>query len=141
MTRRKLAISCTDRAWEQVRKRAAARHVSASRYALERALTADPPPRAPAGDAEPLVLDAAGQRALLAAVTRIDTGLREGGGTAEMLDQLSRRAGMLVRMAMEAWVRAGHEERLLAIAADMLEAERMPAVREWIRRLGRDRPA
>ena len=132
MTRRKLAISCTDRAWALLQARAHGK--SASRYAVERALTANPPPRAPADDAERLVLSAEEQRALLETIGQIDVNLRENGPTAGTLDQLSRRVGVLVTMAMEEWVRAGHEERLLAIVEEQLGEERMPAVRAWMRK-------
>ena len=131
--RRKLAISCTDQAWTRLQARARAEGRSASRYAIERALSARPLPRAPADEAEPLVLSAAEQRTLVAAVGRIDAGLRTGGATASTLDQLGRRVQVLVTMAMEEWVRAGRSERLLAIAEEQLGEERMPAVRGWVR--------
>ena len=131
--RRKLAISCTDQAWARLQARARAEGRSASRYAIERALTARPLPRAPADEAEPLVLTAAEQRALVAAVGRIDAGLREGAVTADTLDRLSRRLRVLVTMAMEEWVRTGRTERLLAIAEEQLGQERMPALRAWVR--------
>ena len=135
MTRRKLAISCTDRAWALLQARAHGK--SASRYAVERALTANPPPRAPADDAERLVLSAEEQRALLETIGQIDVNLRESGPTAGTLDQLSRRVGVLVTMAMEEWVREGHGERLLAIVGELVGEERMSAMQEWIR--GRER--
>ena len=129
MTRRKLIISCTDRAWAKLRALAKADGRSASRYAIHRALEADPPPRAPADDTERLVLDVDQQRALLAAVGRIDEGLRADNPTVATLSRL----GVLVELAMEAWIRAGHGERLLAIAEELVGDERMPAVRTWVR--------
>ena len=138
MTRRKLAISCTDRAWARLQARARAEGRSASRYAIERALTARPLPRAPADGADPLVLSAGEQRALVAAVGRIDAGLREGAATMDTLNQLDRRVRVLVAMAVEEWVRAGRAGRLLAIAEEHLGEERMPAVRAWVRQLERD---
>ncbi len=137
MTRRKLAISCTDHAWERLQARARTQGKSASRYAVERALTAHPLPRTPAEGAEALVLSAEEQRVLAKTIDRIHAGLQEGGPTANALDQLSRRIRVLVTMAMEEWVRAGRGERLLAIAEEVLGEERMPAIREWIR--GRER--
>ena len=139
MSRRKLAISCTDGAWERLQARAAGRGQSASQYAVERALSADPPPRAPVPDAEPLVLGAAEQRALHDRVARIEAGLGEGGPAAERLAQLERRVNVLLTMVAEEWVRAGHGERLLAIAQDVVGEERMPAMRAWIRRWEDDR--
>lgn len=141
MRRRKLAISCTERAWAQLLARAKAQGQSASRFAIERALSTDPPPRAPADDAKRLVLDAGEQRALVEAVGRIDEGLREGGRTTETLEQLRRRVAVLAKMAMEEWVRAGHGERLLAIAAEQLGEERMPELRAWVRKRERDQRA
>ena len=137
MTRRKLAISCTEQAWARLQARARTQGKSASRYAVERALTAHPLPRAPAEDAEALVLSAEEQRALVETIGRIYADLQEGGPTANTLEQLSRRMGVLVTMAMEEWVRAGRGERLLAIAEELLGEERMPAIREWVR--GRER--
>ena len=137
MTRRKLAISCTDRDWARVCALARARGLSASRYAVERALTAHPPPRPPADGAARLVLGAGEQRALLETLARVDAGLREGAATMEMLDRLDRRVRVLVAMAVEEWVRAGHAGRLLAIAEAHLGEERMPAVRAWVQRLER----
>ena len=129
MTARKLVISCMDREWAKLRAQAKARNRSASRYAIDRALEADPPPRAQADDPERLVLNADQQRALLAAVGRIDEGLRADSPRAATLNRL----GELVALAMEAWIRAGHGERLLAIAEELVGDERMPAVRAWVR--------
>ena len=140
MSRRKLAISSTDGAWERLQARAAVRDQSASQYAVDRALSADPPPRAPVADAEPLVLGAAEQRALHDRVARVEEGLGEGGPAAERLAQLERRVEVLLTMAVEEWVRAGHGERLLAIAEHVVGGERMPAVRAWIRKWEDDRP-
>ena len=139
MSRRKLAISCTGGVWARLQARATARGRSASRYAVDRALSADPPPRAPVPDAEPLALDAAEQRALRDRVARIEEGLGEGGPAAERLAQLERRVSVLLTTAVEEWVRAGHGERLLAIAEDVVGEERMPAVRAWVADVGRAR--